>query len=364
MPKIMHAADFHIGAGFEFLPPEKSKQAKDMQLTQLSDFINRAGDIGADAVLIAGDLFDTPEVQASLAAEVFSILSKCLCPVLISPGNHDYYWSKSPYYSLTLPPNLHIFTERTLSPFPLDDGQTIIWGAAFQGMKASIDLKAPLDNAFINLCLVHGKINGDSGYNPITPEAAAESGFDYIALGHNHTFSGLQKAGSVYYACPGCFTPATLRETGEKGYLSGTVTKDDVELTLVSARALEFSEMHLPMDDISSDEQLEAELRKLIPPTHSRVCCTLKLTGNRYYSPNLEGLKAALEHVFFHSFLRDETEEPVDLWRYIENDDIRGEVSRSLKEKIMKVSTKEEIEKLKLALRYALWALDGQTPNL
>ena len=43
MPNIIHAADLHIGAKFEFLPPESAAQAIRLQLTAL-----KAGGAPAD----------------------------------------------------------------------------------------------------------------------------------------------------------------------------------------------------------------------------------------------------------------------------------------------------------------------------
>ena len=67
MPLIFHAADLHIGARFEFLPPDTAKRAVVQQLSALRDFLADAGERHADAVLIAGDLFDTPEVPKQLS---------------------------------------------------------------------------------------------------------------------------------------------------------------------------------------------------------------------------------------------------------------------------------------------------------
>ena len=101
MPNIIHAADLHIGAKFEFLPPESAAQAIRLQLTALKALVEHAASSAADALLIAGDLFDTPEVRPQISSVVFSILSKCPCPIFLSPGNHDYYHAASPYATCT-----------------------------------------------------------------------------------------------------------------------------------------------------------------------------------------------------------------------------------------------------------------------
>ena len=96
MPTMIHTADLHLGAKFEFLPEELIPAAQKLQTDALRSLVQYAADSEADVLLIAGDVFDTPEVPAQLAAKVFEILSECPCPVFIAPGNHDYYFSKSP----------------------------------------------------------------------------------------------------------------------------------------------------------------------------------------------------------------------------------------------------------------------------
>lgn len=359
MPLIFHAADLHIGARFEFLPPDAAKRAVVQQLSALRDFLADADEHHADAVLIAGDLFDTPEVPKQLSQAVFSLLGACSAPIFLSPGNHDYYFPRSPY-AQELPSNMTVFTDRILRPAPLADGNTIIWGAAFQDTKASIPLDAPLDPHTVNICLVHGEIGGDGGYNPIREDAAAASGFDYIALGHNHRFSGVFRWKNTTVSCPGCLTPTSTIETGHKGYLAGTVSKHSTEMDFIPSSAIGFSEISLSMDHIVSDHMLADQLLPRIPENPQSVCCTIQLTGSRYFEPNLSALEQSLRPVFFHVQLIDHSIALADLFRYENDDSLPGYVTRDLKQQIAHASTEEAHAKYTLALEFALAALEGR----
>ena len=359
MPLIFHAADLHLGARFEFLPPDTAKRAVVQQLSALRDFLADAGERHADAVLIAGDLFDTPEVPKQLSQAVFSLLGACPAPIFLSPGNHDYYFPRSPY-AQELPSNVTVFTERVLRPVPLADGRTVIWGAAFQDTKAAIPLEAPLDPHAVNICLVHGEIGGDGGYNPIREETAAASGFDYIALGHNHRFSGVFRWGNTTVSCPGCLTPTSSAETGHKGYLAGVVSDHRAEMDFIPSSAVSFAEINLSMDQILSDHMLADRLLPRIPENPQSVCCTIQLTGSRCFEPNLTALEQSLRPVFFHVRLVDHSIALADLFRYENEDSLSGYVTRDLKQQIARASTEEEHAKCTLALEFALAALEGR----
>ena len=64
---------------------------------------------------------------------------------------------------------------------------------------------------------LHGDaLNAGSPYNAVTREQIAASGLCYLALGHIHEKSGLQRAGETFYAWPGCPMGRGFDELGQK----------------------------------------------------------------------------------------------------------------------------------------------------
>lgn len=361
MPTMIHTADLHLGAKFEFLPEELIPAAQKLQTDALRSLIQYTADSQADVLLIAGDVFDAPEVPAQLASAVFEILSECPCPVFIAPGNHDYYFSKSPYALQPIPSNVCVFTSRELKPIGLPDGKTVIWGAAFQDNKADIPLEAELDASKINICLVHGELGGTGGYNSISESAVLTSGFDYIALGHNHRFSGVFRIGNTALSCPGCFSATASNETGIKGFLTGEIEKGSVSLRMRASGALEFADVSVSMNGLHSDEMLASALVPLLPTPAARYCCHVHLVGTKQYAPNLTALTRSLRNNYFHAIVTDESAEEQDLFRYQKDEGLRGTVTRDFMEQLEKHKDNEqESAKLMLALEYAIAALDGR----
>lgn len=359
MPMLLHLADLHLGASYDFLPDKAASACRAAQLTALTDAVHYANDHGADAILIAGDLFDAPIPPAPLASQAMTRLSKAHCPVLISPGNHDFLCPDSPYATPGLPANLHVFRNTELEPFELDT-ETLVWGAAFCGMSASIPLRVPLPETKCNLLLVHADLLAASGYNPLTPEDLADSGFTYAALGHNHDFSDVCRAGNTDYACPGCLMGRTAQETGTRGFLAGTVTRKGTALQFIPGSGIVFAALTQAFTNIPDDRALGKAIAAKIPQNHSRTCAVLTLTGERRYEPDLAALQNALEQVFLSASLRDESVPWRNPWRYAADDDLRGAVTRRLRQEYDSAPDEPARVQALYTLRVALAALDGE----
>ena len=69
-----------------------------------------------------------------------------------------------------------------------------------------------------------------------------------------------------------------------------------------------------------------------------------------------------LGQVFFSCVVTDRTTLKKPLWRYLQQDDLRGAVSRKYRDLIEAAENEDEKARLLLALRYALAAFDSDTP--
>ena len=61
MINILHSADFHLGARFHSLPPEKAQARRQEQLGQLEQLAGLCRSQGCQLVLLSGDLLDRPQ---------------------------------------------------------------------------------------------------------------------------------------------------------------------------------------------------------------------------------------------------------------------------------------------------------------
>ncbi len=358
MLTIVHLADLHLGAAYSFLPEKQAEIARESQFTVLQNAIDYANAQFANAILIAGDLFDQPKPPTALVKRTFSLLSKANCPVLIAPGNHDYLCADSPYVTAQRPERVYVFTSPTLTSFPIGN-RALVWGAAFCNQSATIPLEAQLSDRMPNLLLVHSDLKGKSGYNPLTAADLKGSGFLYAALGHNHEYSGMRRAGTTIYACPGSPVSVGADDTGRKGFLFGQFG-DDVKFRFIPAGGFEYHNYQIDFTKLSDDRMLEQALTALVPKNHKQVFADVVLHGERRYEPNFPALRKALDTVFLCAKLTDRTTTRRSIWRYVQDDDLRGSVSRKYRELMDATTNEAEKSQLLLSFRYALAALDGE----
>ena len=353
MLKIIHGADFHLDSPFAGLSPERAAQRRGEQRELLDRLAGLAREKQADLVLLAGDLLDSERVFRETAQALRAALAAIPCPVFIAPGNHDFYSPRSVWTSLDWPENVHIFTSDALEAVELP-GCTL-WGRAFSDAHQTAcpleGLAVPGDGR-LHIACVHGCVGTGNDYGPITPGEIAASGLDYLALGHVHQGSGLQREGGTWWAYPGCPEGRGFDETGEKGVLyveaePGRVTAQFVPLAKVRYEII--------TADITGPDGALFNILEALPGKTSDLICRLILTGEGD-APNLANLQQTLAPEFYGLTIIDRTRLPQDLWARREEDALTGLFLRTMWDKCQ---GEPDNPLWQLAARYGLAALEG-----
>lgn len=353
MLKIIHGADVHLDSPFAGLSPERAAQRRGEQRELLDRLAGLAREKQADLVLLAGDLLDSERVFRETAQALRSALGAVPCPVFIAPGNHDCYSDRSVWAALDWPDNVHIFTSDALERVELP-GCTL-WGRAFTAAHQNAcpleGLSVP-DDGKLHIACLHGCVGQSNGYGPIAPADIAASGLDYLALGHVHQASGLQKEGSTFWAYPGCPEGRGFDELGEKGvlYLEAEPGRVDAQFIPLAQRRYELVSV-----DITGVSDLTSAVRAAVPGERGNLICRVILTGEGE-APNLTALDRALSPEFYGLTLIDRTRLPRDLWARREEDALTGLFLRAMWDKCQ---SEPDNPLWQLAARYGLAALEG-----
>lgn len=355
--KLLHAADLHLDSPFEGLPEEKAAQRRIEQRELLGRIADVARDEEVQLVLLSGDLLDSESAYGETAEELVQALASIPAPVVISPGNHDYYSHRSPYYRLHFPSNVHIFTKNEIECIDMPEICARVYGAAFtdkysEGLLSGFSVEKKPDT--IDIMCIHGEVGKASQYNPMSEDEIAASNLDYIALGHIHKGSGLKKAGNTWYSWPGCPEGRGFDELGEK-YISLVAVIDGecrVMPVSVSNRKYEI----LPVN-FGEGEALEAIVSALPENTENDIYRII-LRGETDVAPDVAKLKESLESRFFSLQLRDETEIRRDIWEKAGEDSLRGLFLQKLKAMLDGTADEAEKEKIVQAARWGLAAMD------
>lgn len=376
--KILHCSDFHFDTPFKEYDKNIAEIRKEDIRETFIKIVALAREENAKIILISGDVFD----NSTVTYETITLLKKSFenipeIRIFISPGNHDPYSCKSYYNSTQWPSNVHIFgdliekidiDEYNLSVYGCGFGNNYVRDSILKGFKVE-------DPSKINIMILHGEVvssNSISDYNPVTEEQIRSSGLDYLALGHVHTYSGVNKSGNTYWSYPGCPEGRGFDELGPKGVILGDIGKAFADLSFLELckRRQELLEV-----DISGSENYEDIILKInmtlglhntdndireIQYNLRRDMYKVILKGSieKDFSINKEILKEKLRDYFFFAKLKDTTEVKIDYEALSKEYSIKGIFVSKMLERIAAAENETEKDKIKTALKMGLEALD------
>lgn len=355
MLQIVHAADFHLDSPFAALGEAEAAACRAEQRALLRALSEEAQ--GADLVLLAGDLLDSCFCRGETAEAMESFLASLPGRVFLAPGNHDYYAPESPWSRMRVPENVHIFTSSQPEAVPLPELGCTVWGAAFTAPKSRPKLRGfhvPAGGG-LQLMVLHGDTSAaDGGYNAVSEADIAESGLDYLALGHIHGCSGLRESGGVRWAYPGCLMSRGFDETGEKGFLRLRLSEAACEAEFVPLPSRRYEILAV---NVTGAESLASAVETALPADAQKHVFRVLLRGEWPEKPKLDALSEALSGRCYRLDLRDETRILKSVWDAAGEDTLRGAFLRVLKRRY-ETAPEAERAQITLAARYGLAALD------
>lgn len=363
--KIIHTGDLHLDSPFSALDPAASEKRRDALRSAFSSLIIHARLEDVRLFLIAGDFFDDECVTKDTVNFVINQMSSLLqCKFVIVPGNHDPYTDSSPYRLFKWPDNVFIFNSESMSTVEIEELNVRVYGSAYYGSsKAAFSdstFKA-IDDGKINILLHHGDIDQPrSPYCPLSTEALADSGFDYVALGHVHKGTEILHVGkNTGYAYCGCIEGRDFGETGYKGAIIGNIEKDGLNLKRVRICGKRYE---VESFDVTGEENF-AETAKRIADKCSvygdDTFLRVELNGltTEEFSANEDILRQYLPAVSYLE-IKDKTSPTLNIERLKNDKSLAGEFYRQLEESLNSENEKEK-ETAFLALKYGLRAIYG-----
>jgi exonuclease SbcD len=264
--RLLHIADVHLERSFKRLGPRYGRQRRAELRETLGRVLDLVREKKADALCIAGDLFERenalPAVGEFLRASFAELRD---VPVLIAPGDRDYFSPGCLYDQVTWPSNVHIFRTAALRSVSVVD--CTVWGCAFDGpeQRQSPLAEFATSGGGPHLGLFHAEVaegDTDSVYAPLDPREISASGLRFALLGHEHTaFVDEQRR----FAYPGSLEPLDPREGGPRGAILLDVTSGDVHVERISVAQRRVTSDEIDVSAISTI----AELQQLIAARQS-----------------------------------------------------------------------------------------------
>lgn len=234
--RLVHTADIHLDTSFAAagLPPAFGNRRRQSLRDVFRRIVRRAADWPADALLVAGDVFEGERIAPDTVAFVQAVFKEAApLPIFVAPGNHDPATPESPWVREAWPDHVHIFTRPAWSAVALDNGLTV-HGFGFDAAEPSANpfgrLTIPDDGA-VHVAVAHGSAighqpPGKTAYAAFDPASAAAPGLRYLALGHFHAATELPGATGVAMWYSGAPEGRGFDEEGLHHHLEVTIGGD------------------------------------------------------------------------------------------------------------------------------------------
>jgi DNA repair exonuclease SbcCD nuclease subunit len=250
MLKLLHTADLHLGCEFSQLDADDRRKLARSRLAVVEQILALAEQYGVDAVLWAGDIFDTPNPSEDWwkgFARALSVRRGWTRPIVLLPGNHDPLHEGSVFnrdhpFRQLLPTWVHVVDcdafELVLGP------NAVLYSAPCRSTAGAEDLSLSLPartegDRRIRVGLVHGSTFDLPGYQtnfPIARDAPEQRGLDYLAVGDTHGYREIPENAVAPIVYPGAPEPTGFGDAGAGSVVMVTLRRSGTRPVLVRER--------------------------------------------------------------------------------------------------------------------------------
>jgi DNA repair protein SbcD/Mre11 len=375
--KILHCGDLHFDTPFSELPgTEAAKRKEDLRET-FGEIIRVVKEEEVELLLISGDLFDNSSVMKNTIDYIVKKLREIPeVHVFIAPGNHDPYHYKSFYKIIQWPENVHVFSDK-LGKIELENKNICIYGIGFSKVHEKECLIKDFvveEESFINLMVLHGDVVGKgqgSDYNPVTEEDIERTGLDYLALGHRHSYSGINKCRQTSWAYSGNPEGRGFDELGSKGVIVGHIGKGHVNICYKEVCKRKYVNCAVDITGADTYEDIIIKINEKLGMHSNTDSLGEKIDEKRrnLYGITLEGeiseefvlntavIEDKLEDEFYYVKIRDNTSLKLDYEALSREYSLKGIFVRKMLDKLAAAGDNEK-RRLEAALKLGVMALE------
>ena len=366
--KVLHTADLHIGAEQSFLGHDAQNRQYEI-LTVFKNITNLCQRENVEVCLIAGDLFDSNKAGRLFAESVFRCISEASnTRFFYVAGNHDPLDASSPFVLGKIPENLTVFGLE-YETVVIDELNLRVTGRSFSHSSMDFKEMPPMpDDQRVNLLLLHSDFGAvGSVYNPIPASFIKDCSADYLAFGHIHKRTEIQKIGKTCFAYPGCPEGQGFDETGEKGVYLGEISKSGVNLDFVPCSSRIHAVEKIDLSQVQNTDEAVKTILELLESQYGKEykqnLYKLVLTGNCENSENINTaeLLSVLGNLLYFVKIKNQIKQKLDLELISKEVSLRGIFVNKMLSKIKEVDGEEQkrlIEAMYLGLDAFLGEVD------
>ncbi len=347
--RIIHTSDLHIDSPLSaWLSEPKASERRRELVYNFERLIDRAREIEAKIIIIAGDLFDSEKISKRAKDTVLSAIERAKdTAFLYLPGNHE----RDALLHESLPTNLHSFG----ADWTYFETEDFLFAGRSECAAGMFDTYKPSDTKK-NIVVLHGKEaqHSDAGGN-IGLSEIKNKRIDYLALGHYHRYSKKQIDGcsAVYSGTP---EGRGFDELGEKGFSLIEYKNGVMRDGFVKFAGRRIYDIRADISSAEDTASVEETVRLALEAPSPQDIVRLNLVGKNssLITKNKSGIEARYKERFYYFELRDESRTDVCAENYRYDKSLKGEFIRL----VLSDTTLSEEEREKI-IRTGLYALEG-----
>lgn len=338
--RLIHCADIHLDSPMESnLSPAKARERSRELREGFLRMVRYADENGVEAILIAGDLFDSQNVKGSTVTYVLETVAAFPhIGFYYLAGNHDR--GSAPIAGSVRPENLYTFCDAWTS---YRVGNVVVTGSE----RPDADTLS-LNATDLNVLLLHGQERAGKGSvqaDVIRLGLYKGKHIDYLALGHIHEYRAarLDPRGTVAYS--GCLEGRGFDECGEHGFVLLEVADGKISHRFVPFARRRLHTVTVEIGDALTHLELEARVTDAVKEIACDDLVKVVLSGKRRAETLVDtaSLASLLSERFYFAKVRDESGLLISPEDYRNDVSLKGEFIRRVMASGLSEREKERI---------------------
>lgn len=289
--RFLHSSDWQLGVTRRFLSEDAQARWSAARFDAVRELGRVAAEERCEFVVVAGDVFESNQVDRRTVARACDALSAIPVPVFLLPGNHDPLDAGSVFRSATWrarkPAHVRVLEELGGS-VEVRPGVEVA-GAPWTSKRPLRDLVAAAANELspliggLRVLVAHGAVdmlspNSDDPAGICVADAEkaiAEGRFHYLALGDRHSVTCVGTSGRIWYSG----TPEAYDfDEVQPGHI--VVVEAGPERIVTTPRRVGAWMFHEERTEVASDDDVEALMRRLESQQNKELAVVkLRLVG-------------------------------------------------------------------------------------
>lgn len=350
--KIIHCADLHLDSKMESnLDRDAANLRRDELLDTFEDMVTYASEQQVRVIIIAGDLFDKPNVRKAAKNRVIEQIQAHpeidFCYIRGNHDQNDFIEEMTDRLELS---NLKLFGSSQWTSY--DYGDVVITGLELgKENSQTLGVNLVLDQNRLNIVVLHGQESDYQGKDKteiVNLSMLRNKYIDYLALGHIHSYKQERLDDRGMYCYSGCLEGRGFDECGEKGFVLLETEGNKIKSQFVPMAKRQLHEVVVEVTQGMEMPAIMEQTREKVADISSEDLVKIIVTGvtDMDMDIDMKRLLRGMDKDFFYVKGYDKTTIAVDYESFRNDRTLKGEFVRLMEQQHLSEDERAEIIEL------------------